>query len=153
MQSCRQGHPRQEQLFKCCTNNTNYHLLNAVYMSGPVIRHLHASCIYFKSIYQELPLWLSGLLIQLVSVEMAVRSSALHSGLRIQHCCSCGVGCSSSLDSVPGQGTSICHKSVAAAVEQACSYSSNSTPSLETSICRRCIPQKKKKFFFKVLLI
>ena len=29
-------------------------------------------------------------------------------GLRIWHCCSCGVGCSCSSDSIPGLGTSIC---------------------------------------------
>ena len=32
-----------------------------------------------------------------------------HSGLRIGHCCSCGIGQSCSLDSIPGLGTSICH--------------------------------------------
>ena len=32
-----------------------------------------------------------------------------HSVLRI-HCCSCGIGCSCSWDSIPGWGTSICHR-------------------------------------------
>ena len=33
---------------------------------------------------------------------------SLVSGLRIQHCCSCGVGRNCGLDSIPGLGTSIC---------------------------------------------
>ena len=43
----------------------------------------------------EFPLWHSGLMIWLVSVEAPVQSPALHSGLRIWCCCSCGIGCSS----------------------------------------------------------
>ena len=30
------------------------------------------------------------------------------SGLRMWHCCSCGVGCRGDSDSIPGPGTSIC---------------------------------------------
>ena len=33
-----------------------------------------------------------------------------HSRLRIQHCCSCGVGHSCGLDSIPGLGMSICYE-------------------------------------------
>ena len=49
-------------------------------------------------------LWHSGLIIRLVSVEAPVQSLAQSSGLRIQRCCSCGVGHSSGLDldSIPG---------------------------------------------------
>ena len=47
----------------------------------------------------------SGFIIWLLSV---VQSPAQHSGLRIQHCCSCGISHSSGLDSIPGLGTSIC---------------------------------------------
>ena len=43
---------------------------------------------------EEFLQWHSGLMIQLVSVKVLVRSPAWLSGLRIQHCCSCGVGCS-----------------------------------------------------------
>ena len=32
-----------------------------------------------------------------------------HSGLRIQHCCNCGIVYSSGSDSVPGGETSTCH--------------------------------------------
>ena len=37
-------------------------------------------------------------------------SGPSRSGLRIWCCCSCGVGCSFSLDSIPGLGTSLCHR-------------------------------------------
>ena len=47
-------------------------------------------------------------MIWLVSVEAPVPSQARPSGLRIQHCCSCGVGHSSGLDLIPALGTSIC---------------------------------------------
>ena len=49
-------------------------------------------------------------MILLVSVEVLVRSLAWCSGLRIQHCCSCGVSHSSGLHSFPGLGTSICRR-------------------------------------------
>ena len=38
------------------------------------------------------------------STGMQVRSLAQHSGLRIQHCHSCGLGCDCSLDLIPGLG-------------------------------------------------
>ena len=57
----------------------------------------------------EFPLWHSGLMIQLISVEAPVQSPAWHSELRIQHCCSCGVGCSSGLDLIPDLGTFVSH--------------------------------------------
>ena len=47
----------------------------------------------------EFPLWLSGLMIRLISVEALVQFPACHSGLRIQCCCSCGIGHSSGSDS------------------------------------------------------
>ena len=47
----------------------------------------------FKKLSQKaVPLWLSGLTTPLVSMSMQVRSLASLSGLRIQHCHSCGVG-------------------------------------------------------------
>ena len=62
----------------------------------------------FKIIAQrEFPLWCSGLMIWLVSVDARVLPPAWHSGLRIWCCCSCGTGCSSGWDSIPGLGTSI----------------------------------------------
>ena len=45
-----------------------------------------------------------------VAAEARVWSPVLYSGLRIWHCHSCGVGCSCISDSVPGSGTSICHR-------------------------------------------
>ena len=47
-----------------------------------------------------------GIMIWLVSVEAQVCSPAQCSGLRIRRCCSCGTGCSSGSDSIPGLGTS-----------------------------------------------
>ena len=38
------------------------------------------------------PLWRDGLMIRLVSVAFRVLSLAQHGGLRVQCCCSCGVG-------------------------------------------------------------
>ena len=35
-------------------------------------------------------------------------SQAQYSGLRIRHCCSCGLGCNYGSDLIPGLGTSIC---------------------------------------------
>ena len=57
---------------------------------------------------EEFPLWCSGLMIWLVSVEALVPSPAWHSGLRIQCCYSCGVGRSCGLDSISDLETSIC---------------------------------------------
>ena len=37
------------------------------------------------------------------------QSSAWHSGLRIRHCHSCGIGHNCGSDSIPSPGTSICH--------------------------------------------
>ena len=53
-----------------------------------------------------------------ISMRMQVLSLALLSGLRIQHCCDCDVGCR---------------------------HSSNLTLSLETSICLRCSATKKER--------
>ena len=49
----------------------------------------------------EFPLWCSGLIIWLVSVEVPVQSSTWCRGLRIQHCCSCGIV---HTDLIPGPG-------------------------------------------------
>ena len=46
-----------------------------------------------------------------VAVEVRVLFPAQHSGLKIWHCHSCGIGCSCSSDLIPGPGTSICHGS------------------------------------------
>ena len=54
-------------------------------------------------------LWHSGLMIQLVSVEVLVLSLSWHSGLRMQCCRSCGIGCKSSPDLIYGPETSICN--------------------------------------------
>ena len=43
-----------------------------------------------------------------VTAEVRVWSLVQCSGIRIQHCCSWSVGCSHSLDSFPGLGTSLC---------------------------------------------
>ena len=43
-----------------------------------------------------------------VATEVRVRSLALHSRLKIQHCYSCGMGDSCSSDSIPGPGTWMC---------------------------------------------
>ena len=53
---------------------------------------------------KEFPPWHSGLMIQLISVEVSVLSPAKHSGLRIPSCSSCRVGRSLSSDSIPGPG-------------------------------------------------
>ena len=45
----------------------------------------------------------------LVAVEALVHCLARHSGLKIWHCYSWGIGCSCSSDSTLGTGTSICH--------------------------------------------
>ena len=49
----------------------------------------------------------SGAVIWLVSLKVLVPSPAWSSGLRIQHCWSCGIGCSSGLDFTSGLGTSV----------------------------------------------
>ena len=49
-------------------------------------------------------MWCSGLMIHLASGEALVLSPALCSGLKNHRCCSCGVGHSSSSDSIPGLG-------------------------------------------------
>ena len=49
-------------------------------------------------------MWHSGIMIQLVSVEAPVPSPAQRNGFRIQRCCSCGISCKSSSDSIPGLG-------------------------------------------------
>ena len=45
-----------------------------------------------------------------VAAEVQVPSQAWCSWLRIQHCRSCGVGCSCGLDLIPGLGSSMYHK-------------------------------------------
>ena len=57
--------------------------------------------------FQEFPLWHRGLGTRLVSGEVQVPSPTQCGGLRIRHCCSCGVGRSCSFPSIPGPGTSI----------------------------------------------
>ena len=61
-----------------------------------------------KQTNHELLLWCNGLMLWFVSAEALVQSPAQHSVLRIWHCRNCGIGCSSSLDSIPGPGTPIC---------------------------------------------
>ena len=63
-------------------------------------------------------------------MRMWVRSLALLSGLRIQHCCE--LQCRSQLRL--GSGVAV-----------AGSYRSDSTPTLGTYICYRCGPKKNKK--------
>ena len=46
---------------------------------------------HMKTQVLEFPLWCSGLMIWLMSVEALVQSPVCYSGLRIQHCYSCGV--------------------------------------------------------------
>ena len=53
----------------------------------------------------EFQLWCNRMDGVFAAAGTQVRSLALHSGLRIQHCCSCGIGCNSSLDPFPGMGT------------------------------------------------
>ena len=66
--------------------------------------------------------------------EVAVRSLASLSGLRIRHCHALWCRSQTRL----GSG-------VAVAVVEAGSYSSDWTPSLGTSICRGCSPKKQNK--------
>ena len=73
----------------------------------------------------ELPLWLSRLRTQLVSVGMRVRSLASLGGLGMGIAASCGIGCR-------------CHRDPAVAV--AVAIGSNWTP-----ICRRYGPKNKTK--------
>ena len=54
--------------------------------------------LYFMG-FINIDLWCLG------STGLNVRSPAQHSGLRIQHCCSCGLGRDCGLDLVPGLGT------------------------------------------------
>ena len=49
-------------------------------------------------------------MIWLVSVAVPIQSLAGHSGLGSSIATACGIGHSSGLDSVPGPGTSICHR-------------------------------------------
>ena len=44
------------------------------------------------------------------SPEMQVRYPALHSGLKIWHCCSCSLGYDCSWDMIPGPRNYICHR-------------------------------------------
>ena len=57
----------------------------------------------------EFPLQHSGLRIQRCLCGSVGSIPSPCSGLRIWHCCSCGIGCSCGSDSIPGSGTSICH--------------------------------------------
>ena len=71
--------------------------LNISFFSDFLHSNLKCNCIL------EFPLWL-------VYVETLIPSLAQCSGLGSGDCCSCAVGCSSSLDLIPGPGTSICHR-------------------------------------------
>jgi len=75
-----------------------------------------------------------GKRISLVSMRTQVRSLALLSGLRVQHCHE--LCCRSQMQLRSG---------IAVAVVRDGRYSSDWTPSLETSICCRCGQKKKKK--------
>ena len=57
---------------------------------------------------QKFPMCYSGLMMQLVSVVLLVRSPGWSTRLGIWYCCSCGIGHRSSSDSIPGLGTSRC---------------------------------------------
>ena len=85
-------------------------------------------------------LWHSGLMIQLVSVEVLVLSLSWHSGLRMQCCRSCGIGCKSSSDLISGPGTSICHK---------CSQKQTNKP---TKTKKKKKKEKKFEWKFKYML-
>ena len=96
------------------------------------------------SICVQFHLWHSGLMIWLVSVEVRVQSLAWHSRLRIQHCHSCGVGRSSSLDSVPGLGTSICYRGGQKRKKKKCKK--NPTTSICVCLKRLVILQHPRHF-------
>ena len=64
-------------------------------------------CLFEKVLTLGVPPVAQRLMIQLVSVEALVQSPVWHSGLRIQYCHICGVGCSSTLNLIPGPGTFI----------------------------------------------
>ena len=87
-----------------------------------------------KSSVLEVPVMAQWNRILLVSIRMQVRSLALLSWLRIQHCCE--LWCRLQMWLRCG---------IAVAVAQAGSCSSDSTPSLETSICCRYSAKKQKK--------
>ena len=77
-----------------------------LYITGrALMTGLHIPKLFVQS---EFPVWYSELRISLQWLGPPVQSLGRHSGLRIWHCRSCGKGRSCSLDSVPGQGTSIC---------------------------------------------
>ena len=81
----------------------------------------------------ELPLWLSGLRTQLISMKMWVGSLALLSGLRIQHCHKLWHMLQMQL------------RSIVARLWHRRQLSSSLTSILGTSICLRCSPKKNKK--------
>lgn len=91
---------------KTCSGHipTQKHVARQALYLGPA--HLERSIRHHS---QEFPLWVRGLKRQLVSMEVPVPSLAHCSGLRIQRCCSCGVGHSYGLYLIASPGISICH--------------------------------------------
>ena len=74
--------------------------------------HIRKSIKMPKDVIKKKP-WVPTVAQQVKDLVLSLRwyglSSWPGSGLRIQHCCSCGIGHSCTLDSVPDLGTSICH--------------------------------------------
>lgn len=64
-------------------------------------------CLYKKG-KLELLLWCNGIDGVSAAARTQVPSLAQHNRLRIQHCYSCGIGCSCISHSISGLGTSIC---------------------------------------------
>ena len=85
-----------------------------------------------RKIKSRVPIMAQQKQIRLGTIRLQVRSLALLSGLRIQHCREL---CRSHTQLRPG---------VAMSAVQASSCSSNLTPSLGNSICHRCHSKKKK---------
>ena len=77
-----------------------FFFLSSTFTYTPHYTLVHLLTAGFYSAFENISfsgflLWWSDLMIWLVSLEVLVQSTAQHSGLRIQHCCSCGIGCSS----------------------------------------------------------
>ena len=78
--------------------------------TGEICSHWPAGPVYiqkwltaFKIQHLEFLLWCSRLRTWQLSLVVQVWSLTQHSGLRILHCCSCGIGHKCSLDLIPGQ--------------------------------------------------
>ena len=94
------------------TSQVHFHCTT---MGTPAPLFLKESCdLDFSDLYYKVPTvaqWVRyPTAVAQVPVEMQVLSQAWHSGLRIRHCHTCGVGCSCGLDSIPDLETSIYHE-------------------------------------------